>query len=341
MSNLQLLWFVLIAVLFTGFFFLEGFDFGVGMATRFLAKNKEERDALVLSIGPVWDGNEVWLITAGGALFASFPEWYATLFSGYYIILFLILASLIIRGVSFEFRVKMQTEKGRKIWDWTLFIGSLTTPFLFGLLFTSMIAGMPIDGEWNIYASFGDYVNLFSIVGGIVVTFICFLHGLNYIRLKTDGEIRERARKLSKRLYPVLFVGALLFVVLLWLNTDFMEARLGSTLLIVVVLIVAAIISNYGALKDKEMLSFLATGVVLASVVALIFNGLFPRVMISSISPEYSLLISDASSTPYTLKTMSIVAITLLPFVLAYQGWTYYSFKKRITPGDGGNYTHD
>lgn len=341
MSGLQLLWFILIAVLFIGFFFLEGFDFGVGMATRFIAKNRDERDELVASIGPVWDGNEVWLLTAGGALFASFPEWYATLFSGYYILLFFILVALIIRGVSFEFRGKMKTQKGRNLWDWTLFIGSFAAPFLFGMMFTSMVAGMPIDGDKNIYAGFGDYINLFSIVGGVAVTLVCFLHGLNYIRLKTDGVLRERAVALSRKLYPVLFAGLVVFAALVWFDTDFFEARPMSTLAILVVIVLAAVVSTYGAVKNKEMLSFLATGVVLAGVVVLLFNGLFPRVMPSSIDPNYSLMIENASSTPYTLKTMSIVAITLLPFVLAYQAWTYYAFRKRIKSGDGGLYSHD
>lgn len=341
MSGLQLLWFILIAVLFIGFFFLEGFDFGVGMSTRFVARNRSERDELVASIGPVWDGNEVWLLTAGGALFASFPEWYATLFSGYYILLFFILVALIIRGVSFEFRGKMKTEKGRHFWDWTLFIGSLAAPFLFGMMFTSMVAGMPIDGDHNMYASFGDYVNLFSIVGGVAVTLVCFLHGLNYIRLKTEGVLRERAVALSRKLYPVLFVGLVVFAVLVWMETDFFEARPISTLVILAVIVLSAIVSTYGAVKDKEMLSFLATGVVLAGVVVLLFNGLFPRVMPSSLDPNFSLMIKNASSTPYTLKTMSIVAVTLLPFVLAYQAWTYYAFRKRIKPGDGGIYSHD
>ena len=341
MSSLQFLWFLLIAVLFVGFFFLEGFDFGVGMATRFLARNREERDELVATIGPVWVGNEVWLLTAGGAMFASFPDWYATLFSGYYLVLFFILVGLIIRGVSFEFRGKMRTQKGRNIWDWTLFTGSLMVPFLFGLMFTSMIAGMPIDENQNIYGHFGDYVNLFSIVGGVAVALICFIHGLNYIRLKTDGALRERAVKLSQKLYPVLFAGLVVFALLVWLKTDFVSLRPLSTLTVLAVIVVAAILSTYGAFKDKELLSFLSTGIVLAGVVVLIFNGLFPRVMPSSISPDYTLTISNASSSPYTLKLMSIISLTILPFVLAYQAWSYYTFRKRIKEGEGSLYSHD
>lgn len=330
MSTLQLTWFVLIAVLFIGFFFLEGFDYGVGMATRLLARNRSEREQVISSIGPVWDGNEVWLLTAGGAMFASFPEWYASLFSGYYLLLFFILFGLIIRGVSFEFRAHMKTDKGRNIWEWTLFLGSLIPPFLFGMLFTSLVAGMPIKADKNIYASFGDYVNLFSIVGGVAVTLICFLHGLNYLRLKTDGDIRVRAQKLAQKLYPVLFVGLVVFAALLWMQTDFISKRPMSTLGILVFIVLCAVISAFGTWKNKELLAFLATGLVLAGVVVLLFNGLFPRVMISSISDHNSILIKNATSTPYTLSLMTKISLTILPFVLAYQGWTYYIFSKRI-----------
>jgi len=341
MTTLQLVWFILIAVLFIGFFFLEGFDFGVGMATRLLAKNRAERNMLVETIGPVWDGNEVWLITAGGALFASFPEWYATLFSGYYIILFLVLVGLILRGVSFEFRISMKTEKGRNVWDWTLFIGSLMPPFLFGMMFTSMVAGMPLDAGNNIVAGLWDYVTPFSVVGGVAVTLICFIHGLNYIRLKTEGPVRERALVLAKKLYPVLFAGILVFAFLIWKDTDFLAARPISSFSILGFIVLAAIASAVGTWKDKELFSFLATGLILAGVVTLLFNGLFPRVMVGTNSPVNDLLIVNASSTPYTLSLMTKIAFTILPFVLAYQAWTYWVFSKRIKPGNGGEYSHD
>ncbi|QIL46017.1 cytochrome d ubiquinol oxidase subunit II [Vagococcus coleopterorum] len=329
MSNLELLWFVLIAVLFMGFFILEGFDFGVGMATKLVAKNRHERDVLIESIGPVWDSNEVWLITAGGALFAAFPEWYASLFSGYYIVLFLILFALILRGVSFEFRHHMETDRGRSIWEWATFIGSTVAPFLFGLMFTSLVRGMPMDADKNIFASFGDYVNIFSIVGGIAVTLVCFLQGLNYIRLKTDGPVRERALKMAKPLYPVLFVGLIAFAGLLWANTDFFDKRPISTLAILVVIIAAAVLAMFGTFKDKEFMSFVGTSGILAGIVVLLFNGMFPRVMIGS-EGHRDLLITEAASTPYTLKVMTIITCILLPIVLGYLVWTYYMFRKRI-----------
>lgn len=334
-NNLQLLWFALIGVLFAGFFFLEGFDFGVGMATRFVAKDLPERNQLISTIGPVWDGNEVWLITAGGALFASFPGWYASLFSGFYLILLIILFGLIIRGVSFEFRSKMQTPATRAIWDWTLFIGSLIVPFFFGLMFTSMVKGMPMDAEGDIRATFTDYFNLFSIVGGVAMVLLCFLHGLNYIRLKTIGEVHVRAGVYAKRLYIVLFIGLAAFAGLLYTSTDFFTVHPVSTWSLLALIIVLSILATFGAYKDKEILAFITSGLTLVALVALLFFGLFPRVMVSSISAENSLMISEASSTPYTLKIMSWISLTFLPIVLGYQTWSYYVFRKRIKKESG------
>ena len=273
MSFLQLLWFVLIGVLFAGFFFLDGFDYGVGMAVETLAHNESERDQLVRTIGPVWDANEVWLITAGGAMFASFPYWYASLFSGYYLILMIILAGLIIRGVSFEFR-KNSPMPQKRIWDWALAIGSAVVPFFLGIMFVSMIHGMPIDANGNFHAGFFDYFNWLSVVGGIALLLLTYLHGINYIALKTTGPVQERARNYAEFLYWILYAGEVVF--------------------------------------------------------ALIFIGLFPRVLISSISPKYSILIQNASSTEYTLTVMTIATCCLLPFVLAYTIWAYWIFRKRI-----------
>lgn len=330
-SNLQFLWFILIGVLFAGFFFLEGFDFGVGMSTRILAKDREERSQIIESIGPVWDGNEVWLLTAGGAMFASFPYWYASVFSGYYLILFTILFGLIIRGVSFEFRGKMETEKGRNFWDWTLFFGSIIPPFFFGVLFTSMVGGMPLDADGNMTATFTSYFTPFSLVGGVALTLLCLLHGFNYIRLKTIGEVRDRAVAYGKKLYLVLFVGLVAFAGLLYVSTDFFDIHPVSTLAWLVVIVLLSVLATYGIYKDKEWLSFITSGLTLIALVALLFFGLFPRVMVSSISPDFDLMIKTASSSPYTLKLMTWLSLSILPFVIAYQSWSYYVFRKRIT----------
>lgn len=329
MSALQLLWFILIGVLFSGFFFLEGFDFGVGMSVQTLAHNEEEKTQIIQTIGPVWDGNEVWLLTAGGAMFASFPYWYASLFSGFYLILFIILIGLIIRGVSFEFRHRMPAGKKRKFWNWTLSIGSFMVPFFFGVLFISMVQGMPIDADGNITASFTDYINIFSVVGGVALTLLCYLHGLNYITLKTEGAIRERARNYAEFFYWILYIGLVVFAGLLYFKTDFFDNHFWLTLALVLGIVVTTVIANISVFRKKEMFAFIMSGLTLVLLVALLFSGLFPRVMVGS-EGYYDILIRDASSSPYTLKIMTWLSLTILPFVLAYTAWSYYIFRKRI-----------
>ncbi|VTS12321.1 cytochrome d ubiquinol oxidase subunit II [Streptococcus pseudoporcinus] len=330
MSGLQFFWFFLIGLLFSGFFFLEGFDFGVGMAVQTLAHNEDEKDQIVSTIGPVWDGNEVWLLTAGGAMFASFPYWYASLFSGYYLILLTILFGLIIRGVSFEFRHNVPAKQ-KNIWNWTLTIGSALVPFFFGLMFVSLVQGMPIDAKANMTAHFGDYFNIFSIVGGVAMLLLTYLHGLNYIALKTEGPVRDRANNVAQLLYWVLYLGLVAFALLLFFQTDFFAKHFVTTLLLLLVIVALSVYAHMSVFKKAEMSAFIASGLTLVSVVVLLFQGLFPRVMISSISSKYDLLIENASSSPYTLKIMSIVAVSLVPFVLAYTAWAYYIFRKRIT----------
>lgn len=329
MSFLQILWFVLIGILFAGFFFLDGFDFGVGMATRSLAHNEEERTQIIETIGPVWDGNEVWLITAGGAMFASFPYWYATLFSGYYLVLLVILFGLIIRGVSFEFRAADDPKK-HHLWSTTLALGSLIVPFFFGVMFVSMIQGMPIDAKGNMHASFFDYFNWLSLVGGVALVLLTYLHGLNYIALKTVGAIRERARNYAEFLYWVLYAGLVVFALLLFFKTDFFTVHPLGTSVTVLAIVLFAVLGHTATFKGNEMLAFISSGLTMVALVALIFIGMFPRVMISSISPKFDLLIQNASSTSYTLTVMTIATACLLPFILAYTIWAYWIFRKRI-----------
>ncbi|MBM7545082.1 cytochrome d ubiquinol oxidase subunit II [Periweissella beninensis] len=332
MTGLQVLWFVLIGVLFAGFFFLEGFDFGVGMALKTLAKNTDERDALVASIGPNWDANEVWLITAGGALFASMPMWYASLFSGFYIPLFLVVLALIFRGVSFEFRALMKFESGRNIWEWATALGSFFAPFILGMIFTAMVKGMPMDSQYNVRGSFFDFVNLFTIVGGVAVTLMSYIHGLNFIRIKTVGQIRQRAAQWAKALYPVLLIGEVIFALLVAKDTMFFANKPILTTLILAVIVIATLISYFATIKDIEVLSFITSGINLISVVTLLFVGIFPHVMIANNS-KYSLLIENASSSSYTLTLMTWLAFSVLPIVLAYQIWSFYIFRKRLTVG--------
>ena len=328
MSGLQLFWFILIAVLFGGFFFLEGFDFGVGMSVLALARNKREVNQAIATIGPFWDMNEVWLLTAGGAMFASFPYWYASLFSGYYNILLLILACLILRGVTFEFRHRSESEKVERGWEIILGVTSFFIPFLFGLMFTSMIQGVPMDARGDIYASFTTYVNPLSLVGGVAVALMSFLHGLNYIALKTEGNMRKRANDLANKLYFVLYAGEVVFALLIAMKTDFIEKHAALTIGLLAVLL--TVFAHVSVAKKHEMSAFLSSGLTFLALVALLFQGLFPRVMIAE-NPAYSILIKDASSTHYTLTTMSYITIAILPFVLAYMAWTYYIFRKRIS----------
>lgn len=329
MTMLQILWFFLIGLLFAAFFFLDGFDYGVGMAVKTLAHNEAERTQLIRTIGPVWDGNEVWLITAGGAMFASFPYWYATLFSGYYLILLVILVGLIIRGVSFEFRAQSPMAK-KPLWDNALALGSLIVPFFFGVMFISMIKGMPIDAQGNIQAGFLDYFNWFSIVGGVALTLLTYLHGLNYIALKTTGAIQARAQNYSQAFYWVLYLGEVVFALLLLFQTDFIKVHPLATLLGLALIVAFSVLAHANTFRNRNGWAFVFSGLTLVSLVALLFSGLFPRLMISSISSQYDLMIKSASSSNYTLIVMTIATLVLVPCILVYTAFAYWIFRKRI-----------
>ncbi len=330
MNTLEILWFVLIGVLWAGFFFLEGFDFGIGMQFIFNARDENDRDALYEAIGPNWDANEVWLITAGGAMFAAFPNWYASLFSGFYLMLLIVLLALIYRGVSFEFREQMPTIQGAQLWERLIGITSVMVPFFLGMIFTAMVSGTPIDARGNLTAGFFDYVTPFTLVGGIAVALMSYVHGLNYIRLRIIGPLRDRAVTQLKFLYPVLLAGEALFAVLLFFYTDFIQTKPVWTLAILALIVVTTLMSWYTALKTKsEAWPFTLSGLALVEVVVLLFVGLFPRVMVAN-NPLHTLDIMNASSTPYTLKVMTIVVITALPVTLAYQIWSFWVFRKRI-----------
>lgn len=329
--QLSEIWFILIGVLWIGFLFLEGFDFGVGMATKFLARNDLEKRMLINSIGPFWDANEVWLITAGGAMFAAFPHWYATLFSGYYLPFVVLLLALIARGVAFEFRGKHSSAKWVKTWDWSIFLGSLLPPFLVGVLFTSLIKGVPIDQNMNMAAGFFDIVNVYTVVGGVAVVLLAYMHGLMFISLKTVGALRERAAASARKIYYALGAVLVLFVILTGVYTNALADR-GAIL----IPLYGAVILLYLALfafmkKKKEGFSFTATGLMIILVTASFFIALFPNVMISTTNAAYNLTVYNAASGDYSLKVMTIVAFTMVPIVLAYTIWNYYVFRKRIT----------
>lgn len=334
----ETIWFVLITVLFVGFFFLEGFDFGVGMLLPFLSKKDVERRVVINTIGPVWDGNEVWLITAGGAMFAAFPHWYASLFSGFYLALFLMLLALIGRGVSFEFRSKLENPRWRSTWDWVIFTGSLLPPLLWGVALANLLRGVPIDATMNYVGSFWDLISVYSLVAGVSVVMLFLLHGALYLALKTEDPLREKARNVAMRIGAATTIMVFLFVVLSYFETD-MFAREGINPGSIPVLAGIALISVRYFLKAKrDGWAFAMTGLTIILSTVTVFTSLFPRVMISSISPDFDLTIYNAASNEYSLKVMTIVAVTAVPVVLAYQAWTYWTFRKRVSVKDHLDY---
>ncbi|MFJ6100368.1 cytochrome d ubiquinol oxidase subunit II [Streptomyces sp. NPDC092359] len=318
-------WFVLIAVLWIGYFFLEGFDFGVGILTKLLARGRPEKRVLINTIGPVWDGNEVWLLTAGGATFAAFPEWYATLFSGFYLPLLIILVCLIIRGVAFEYRVKRPEENWQRNWERAIFWTSLIPAFLWGVAFGNIVRGVKIDAEMEYVGNFWDLLNPYAILGGLVTLTLFTFHGAVFVSLKTVGDIRARARALALKLGLGAAVLALGF--LIWTQVHTGDSWSLAAMLIAVVALVGAIV----AIKaGREGWSFALSGITIAAAVAMLFLALFPDVMPSSLNPEWSLTVTNASSSPYTLKIMTWCAGIATPLVLLYQSWTYWVFRKRI-----------
>ncbi|MGC0376283.1 cytochrome d ubiquinol oxidase subunit II [Streptomyces sp. SAI-229] len=318
-------WFVLIAVLWTGYFFLEGFDFGVGVLTKLLARNRAEKRVLINTIGPVWDGNEVWLLTAGGATFAAFPEWYATLFSGFYLPLLLILVCLIVRGVAFEYRVKRPEENWQRNWETAIFWTSLLPAFLWGVAFGNIVHGVKIDAEFEYVGNVGDLLNPYALLGGLVTLTLFTFHGTVFTALKTVGEIRERARRLALRVG--LVTAALASAFLLWTQADRGDGTSLVALVVAVAALVAALLANQAG---REGWSFTLSGLTIVAAVAMLFLTLFPNVMPSTLDADWSLTVTNASSSPYTLKIMTWLAVIATPVVLLYQGWTYWVFRKRI-----------
>lgn len=328
--DLNILWFVLIAVLYAGFFFLEGFDFGVGMLLPFVGKTDVERRAVINTIGPHWDGNEVWLIVAGGATFAAFPGWYATMFSGFYLGMFLLLLALIFRGVAFEFRSKVGSPIWRKAWDWGIAVCSFLAPFLLGIVFTNLVKGVPIDGTQMYTGTFWTLLNPMAILGGLAVAALFLLHGASFLGLKLMDGLKERAQKIGETAWMAgLVLAGAYFTYLMTSTTSF-----GNKGTIVVLAPFGAVFALIGARITagirREGWAFVLTGLAIVMTVASFFIALFPNVMISSTTAASNLTIYNASSSAYTLKVMTIVAAVMVPIVLAYQAWTYVVFRRRV-----------
>lgn len=329
--DLNTLWFILIGVLFTGFFILEGFDYGVGILLPFLGKKDEDRRVIINTIGPWWDANEVWLLTAGGAMFAAFPNWYATLFSGFYLALFLMLVALIVRGVAFEFRSKDANPKWRALWDWCIFAGSAVPALLWGVAMANIVRGVPIDGEMNYVGGFFNLLNPYALLGGVAGLGVFILHGAIFLSLRTTDEIKLSAETVAKKMWPVVLVVGGLTVVASYFATDIF-ARLGVNPGISAIGAGAAFLAGGYFIQQRRFgWAFGMTALTIALTVVTTFRGLFPRVMVSSLGDAFDLTVTNASSSPYTLRVMTIVALTMVPIVLAYQGWNYYVFRHRVT----------
>ncbi len=324
--ELTTVWFSLIAVLWIGYFVLEGFDFGVGMLLPVLSKNETERRVVINTIGPVWDGNEVWVLVAGGATFAAFPEWYATLFSGFYLPLLLILVALIVRGLAFEYRAKRDEAKWKARWDKAIFFGSLLPAVLWGVAFANIVRGVPINADKEYVGSTLTLLNPYALVGGLTTLGLFLTHGALFLALKTDGDIRHRARNLALVLGVPTAAVAVVFLTWtqvitgdLWSSASFVAAAL------------ALVGGLFAAWKGREGWAFIGTFATIGLAVAGLFLALFPDVMPSTLNAAYSLTTTNASATAYTLKIMTWVAVIFTPIVLMYQGWTYWVFSKRIS----------
>src|SRR5271168_4872896 len=327
------LWFVIVAIFWVGFFVLEGFDFGVGMLHSFIGRNDIERRVLVNTIGPVWDGNEVWLIVAGAILFAAFPGWYATMFSSLYLAVVILLAALMARGVSFEYQRKFDDPRWRSSWRWALTLGSALIPFLLGVALGDLLHGLPINSSHNFTGNFWDLLTPFGLWTGLTMLVLSLLMGSTYLTLKTTGELHDRARKASAVIGGVAILVTFGFMtwVHVGLSSGFVPKPIEALSLF------AVIAAAWAAQAKAEGWAFSAAAIGIAGAVGTIFSELYPRVMISSTNAAYNLTISNTASPGYSLRVMTVVAVVFLPVVLCYQIWGYYTFRKRLSvPRVGG-----
>jgi cytochrome d ubiquinol oxidase subunit II len=337
--TLNTLWFIFIAILYTGFFILEGFDYGVGLLMPFLGKNDLQRRTIINTIGPHWDGNEVWLITAGGATFAAFPNWYATMFSGLYLPLFLLLMGLIIRGVAFEFRSKDDHPLWRKLWDWCIFTGSLIPTILFPVAFANLLRGIPIDAGMQYTGGFFNLLNPYALLAALSFTLLVLFHGASFLSLKTTGEPEQRAQEIQRWLWLLVVLMLIIFLVTSFIATG-VQQRLNALMVIFPLLSVLAIVAA-GIFMNRKQAGWIfgMTALAVGCFVGTIFSMLYPNVIVSSLNPAWSLTIQNAASSPTTLKLMTTITLIFLPIILAYQGWAYWVFRKRIV-GESKNLTY-
>jgi cytochrome bd ubiquinol oxidase subunit II len=328
--DLQTLWFFIIGFFFVGYFVLDGFDFGVGMSLPFLGKDDVDRRVLINTIGPVWDGNETWLIVAGATLFASFPEWYASMFSGFYLALLIILLALIIRGVSFEYRHQGRTARWTSWFDLMIVVGSALPSFLWGVAFANLAEGVPLDAGHIFRGDLGTLLNPYGILGGLTTLLLFFTHGALFIALKTDGDVRHRARRLASRSGLIALVVAAVFLV--WTVLSHLDSpHAAVTVAVAAIAAVALIFALVSNARGREGSAFVALMVTIAAAVGTILSAMFPYVMRSTIDISYSLTIQNASSSPHTLTLLTWLVAFAIPLILVYQGFTYWVFRKRVS----------
>jgi cytochrome d ubiquinol oxidase subunit II len=330
-TSLQVVWFVLIGILWAGYFVLEGFDFGVGMLLRLVGRTRNERRAIIHTIGPVWDGNEVWLIVAGGATFAAFPQWYATVFSGFYIALFLVLFALIARGVAFEFWGKRPDAAWARTWETAIGIGSFLVALLWGVAWANIIHGVPIDAHGNADGSLSTLLHPYGLVGGVTTVLLFLALGACYLALRTKGTLFERVALITRPTAVAAAVAGIVFLV--WTIFD-QPSQSGVEITVSVVTMLLLVAFAVGQAVGRPGIAFALGALATVGLVAVFFVDLFPHVMVSTTNPSYSLTLNEAASSHYTLTVMTVVAVALLPVVLAYQSWTYWVFRKRIGAED-------
>jgi cytochrome d ubiquinol oxidase subunit II len=330
--DLQILWFCLIAVFWAGYFLLEGFDFGVGMLLPFLPRDERERGVMLRSIGPVWDGNEVWLVVAGAATFAAFPAWYGTMFSGLYIALLLVLFLLIVRVVSFEWRSKSDSPRWRRAWMWVNATASAGIPLIWGVGLANLLHGVPLDSNGDFTGTFWDLFSGYTVLAGVAFVLIFVFHGAAFLTLKTAGELYERARRAARTLaVPAVAVAAAFLIWTIGVAVDRNDKGVFPVIVPAAIGTVALALAAYFVYEGRGGLAFAMTAVGTVAAVATLFTGLYPRVLVSSPSFSNSLTVDNAASTHYTLAVMTVVALIVTPVVLLYQSWTYYVFRGRIT----------
>ena len=325
MLHLHTLWFVVIAFFWTGFFVLEGFDFGVGVLHAVVGRTDRERAAAIDAIGPFWDGNEVWLIVAGAGMFAAFPDWYATAFSSLYLALLLVLAALMARGVSLEFRSKLSDPRWRRSWKWATILGSALVPLLLGVGLGDLLHGLPINQSHNYTGDFFDLLTPYGLWTGVTFLLLSVLHGATFLMLKTTGAIRQRANAVARWLVWVSAAAVVGFMI--WTRV---VVGPGFSTPLIALAVFAVLGTAYLVYAGQDGWAFAASATTIATAVVSIFVGLYPNVMVSSTNKAFSLTVSNSASAAYALKVMTVVAVLFLPVVLLYQGWSYHVFRARV-----------